>query len=487
MICRSASVLALGLAVLTPGGAARAAPQESVEQAHELAPVPREELPAGAAAVALGTTVSTVELEQLLIDRYSLARDGREVLRHLVECAVLERLGGERGVIVSDRDVNRRWAELDRQASPKGSSGGLLDYLRAEGVAVQRFRETLRLGILHERLTRLALGLPRDAAVSSEQQSIWLEQEIAQRGLEELPPPFVGGIAARWGRDLTVSEASYREALREMLPNAEVEEACYLILLDKRLSARLARLEDPPTAGELERAVEAEIERRRLEAAGDPRYKDVPYEALLRAQGLRVETWHLDPAVRVAAMSHLYVDRTFGEEGLRRHYEENRDHFEGQYGMAVKTRALFLRAARLTNELNPRSFEEAERELARLAERIDTEEEFAAAALEYSEDAFTRKSGGDLGYVTRDDERVGPELRDLIFTAAGVGKGRTGRARGPVRVPTGAALFWISEVRPSPPWEDMATHVHRELRKQLVDDTLPRQRVRTFLDRDQEG
>ena len=174
MICRSASVLALGLAVLTPGGAARAAPQESVEQAHELAPVPREELPAGAAAVALGTTVSTVELEQLLIDRYSLARDGREVLRHLVECAVLERLGGERGVIVSDRDVNRRWAELDRQASPKGSSGGLLDYLRAEGVAVQRFRETLRLGILHERLTRLALGLPRDAAVSSEQQSICL-------------------------------------------------------------------------------------------------------------------------------------------------------------------------------------------------------------------------------------------------------------------------------------------------------------------------
>ena len=48
-----------------------------------------------------------------------------------------------------------------------------------------------------------------------------------------------------------------------------------------------------------------------------------------------------------------------------------------------------------------------------------------------------------------------------------------GRALKPVRLDSGVGLLWISEERPSPPWEVMAEYVHQELRRRFVERVLP--------------
>ena len=113
---------------------------------------------------------------------------------------------------------------------------------------------------------------------------------------------------------------------------------------------------------------------------------------------------------------------------------------------------------------------------------IATEEDFAAQARQWSEEPFSKRVGGNLGWVTRDDPKVFPDLREAIVAGGGIGVlPAGGRLAGPRGVPDGHVLLWLAERRPSPGWDVMSRHVHRELRKQLVEHAIPRGEVVTFL------
>jgi PPIC-type peptidyl-prolyl cis-trans isomerase-like protein len=131
------------------------------------------------------------------------------------------------------------------------------------------------------------------------------------------------------------------------------------------------------------------------------------------------------------------------------------------------------------NDLCPRTFEDAERELERFAERCADAEEFAARAERHSEEPGTRKQRGDLGWVTRGDPRVPAPLREALFHWLDTGGviPEHGRALGPVRLDSGAALLWVSARRASPPWEEMSEHVHEELRRRFIEEVMPLESV----------
>jgi hypothetical protein len=43
-------------------------------------------------------------------------------------------------------------------------------------------------------------------------------------------------------------------------------------------------------------------------------------------------------------------------------------------------------------------------------------------------------------------------------------------------------LLWVGELQPAPAWETMRERVHNELRKRLIEETLPESGVVTWLD-----
>jgi len=427
------------------------------------------------AASAGETKIFWKDLDPVLASRRVLSEDGREALKHLAQSIVLERLAQENGIVVSDAVVEARWKTLDEQVRASGDAAGIEGMMKKARLSPEEFRKFLRLSFVQETLTRRALGLGEKAEVKGEQQELWMDEALAARGYTEVPPPWPEKIVAR-GSDFEITLADLVRTLRRRLPPKDLKEDAYQVLLIKKIRARMPDL--APEA--LDRAIEEEIQRRRDDAAADPRNAGISWERRLVAQGYVIDWIRQDPAIRVAALAHLWVDRSNDPESLKRIYEAERVHFDGLYGPAIETSILFMRGARFRNDLNPRTFEDVEGELRKLAEKIRSFEDFQRLARERTEDAATRESGGALGWVGAGSERVPPEIRDEVRKAleqpprGGAGLDPALSLVGPVRLPTGSALLWLGERRSAPTWDTMAAHVHRELRKRFLDEVLPR-------------
>jgi hypothetical protein len=231
------------------------------------------------------------------------------------------------------------------------------------------------------------------------------------------------------------------------------------------------------------REIEAEIERRRAESNADPEHKGISYEMLLGSQGLSVERLPDDPVIAIAALSRLWIERSYDEPTLKRVYADEREWYDGLFGEAWQVSVLFLRAAQLTNELVPRSFPDADAELARIARGLRDRAAFDRAVREHSEDPNTRDEAGALGWVTAGDERVPRALRETVFELA-PGLPAGGGLVGPVRVSGGSLLAWISARRPPPSWDAMSRHVRGVLRQRFIDEVLEEDAVVTWMDLD---
>jgi len=420
------------------------------------------------------------DLDPVIRSRRFLSKDGRDALKHLAQSMVLERLQKERGIEIPDAVVEKRFQELDEQVRASGDKAGIAGMMKKARLSPVEFRRFLRLSFVQETLTRRALGLDDQAEVKGDQQELWMEEAMRDRGYQELPPPWKDGVVARCS-DFSIDADEFARCLRRRLPPQDLHEDCYQVLLLRKILARMPDL----APKKLDQAIDEEIARRKEEAAADARNKGIPWEKLVAAQGNVLDTIRDDPAIRIAALARLWVDTASGPEGLKRAYEADRAHFDGQYGAAIETSMLYLRGAQFKNDLNPRTFREAEAALADAAKSIHGFDDFQRLARERSEDAGTRVNGGMLGFVGAGSDRVPAEIRDAVTKAlAGPPDDSGGRdpARclvGPVRLPTGAALLWLGERRPTPTWDTMSQHVHRELRKKFLDETLPRTSVAT--------
>jgi hypothetical protein len=457
----SSFAAAVALLALAPRGSAQT-PPATTSETPELA------------ARALETTLTWVEFDQLVTDRHAMSDMGRAALKHLMRARLLDRLAGESKLSVTDADVERRAQELEREMAASGEAKTLDDYLTKNRVTPSKFREFLRLAIVQETLARRALGIPSDRPINGEQQEMWLDQIVEQRGAQMLAPPWKDGVAARCG-EIQVSARDFLLHLRQQLDVADVRDDCYQALLAKRMRARMPDLSNEA----FQRALDAELARRRAAVESDPQYKGLQFEQMMAAQGLSTEALRRDPAIGASALAHVWVDRTHDEAGLRRVYADERSRFDQLHGEAFETRVIFQRAAVLTNQLNPRSFEQAEIEIAKIAAQIKSRADFEKLAKQRSEDSASRDKGGLIGWVAAGDENVPDRLRAAIFDGA---QNASERMVGPVHLSTGVALVWVGQRRPPPPWDEMAGYVHEELRRRFMDECLQRKDVVTFLD-----
>ncbi len=435
------------------------------------------------AAVAGQVQVTFDELDEVLIWRHGRSANGQETLRSLLDLTVLDHLAEEAGLVVGPEEIAARWGELEQEVKKAGLARDLFDYLAQNEIDPATFREHLRLAVVHEELTRSALGIGPDTPVTGEQQTLWLEGVHAERELVQEPHPWTAGVVARSG-DLAITRGAFAEHLRTLVTHDEIGEVSHLIALRKVLRARMPDLADSA----LDEAVEAEIERRRARVNANPQYKGVKYEQLLDAQGLSVEALRKDPGLQVQALSYLWSDRTHDEASLRKAYETEREFFDARYGEAVDVYTLLLRAARFKNDFNPRTFEEAEAELSTLTEKIAGLEDFQRLAGELSEEGTTRARRGHMGRITAGMAAVPEPIRRAAFDAIEAARGEEGTAEvsgtllGPIQVQGGVVLLCLGERYPAPTWDAMALRVTGELRRRMRDELLPRTGVALWLE-----
>ncbi len=415
------------------------------------------------------------ELDELLLLRHGMSQEGREALKHLAETHMVEVAAAQAGLAIADKDLDARVHQIEQQL--QASTGQTLEQqLQSARITRAEFRYFLRVSMQQEELTRRALGLKPGAEVSPDQARLWIQEAFTERNYDELPPPWSDGIRAR-ATGFTISVQEFVRYLRRRLPPDELRQDCYQFLLCRRVRAKL-----PDVAqAKVDEYVQKEIERRKREAALDPKNKGLSFERLLLAQGLSIDALPRDPGVIVSALSKLWIDRAYDAETLKRSYQDERAFYDDLFGEAIDVSMLFLRAAQFKNQLNPRSFAEADVELKSLASGLKSLDDFQKAAKKSSEDAATKESGGALGWVSPGTRSAPPELRAEVkqrlaavpTPAQLAGEGLVG----PLRTSTGCVLLWLGPRRPAPTWDIMAGYVQRELRRRFLEEVLPRDSV----------
>lgn len=103
---------------------------------------------------------------------------------------------------------------------------------------------------------------------------------------------------------------------------------------------------------------------------------------------------------RKVIISQSYLDKQL-EEAAKKYYEENKDSFN-----KLKMSHIMIRYNTGKNSKVKRSKKEALELANKAKERITGGEEFADVAKEVSEDDMTKKRGGDLGYVAKNEARL---------------------------------------------------------------------------------
>ncbi|WP_145196632.1 peptidylprolyl isomerase [Planctomycetes bacterium Poly30] len=423
--------------------------------------------------------VTFEDLNTLLIWRDGKGPNGDAALRQLLELRVIRAKGRAEGIEITEAMLDDRYRELDVEAKAAGSAGGLKEFIASQGVELEQFREYLELSMIHETLTRRALGIPAGGEVSGDQQQIWLEQELKDRGFEPREHPWDEGVVCISG-DVVITRKEFGDHLRSQVDDADEREACYLILLERAVRARMPEV----TAEGANKALDREIERRAAEASANPDYQGVAYDRLLEARGLSIEALRLDPAIRAAALAHEAVDRRHDDESLRKVYEEERDFFDSRFGEAVELSVLFKNATEEEDNPLVPSFRKVERELREMKAAIAGPEDFARVVEIHSQDKSTRERGGLLGQITRAGSSK--ELADLRSAAFAVVDATpddiAGTIIGPIRIENGVLLGMLGARTPAPTWPEMRDHVHRELRGRFLNETLDRRSVATYLD-----
>jgi peptidyl-prolyl cis-trans isomerase D len=95
-----------------------------------------------------------------------------------------------------------------------------------------------------------------------------------------------------------------------------------------------------------------------------------------------------------------------------------------------------------------------------LVARLRAGKDFAKLAEQYSEDALSASSGGDLGFIARGD--LDPRVEDVLFTL------KKGEISDPIRTDLGFQIVQLTEVKPArqKPFEDVRAEVERDYRRQ---------------------
>tara|TARA_R110002049_G_scaffold252263_1_gene426766 strand:- start:67176 stop:69077 length:1902 start_codon:yes stop_codon:yes gene_type:complete len=150
---------------------------------------------------------------------------------------------------------------------------------------------------------------------------------------------------------------------------------------------------------------------------------------------------------------------TFSDDEIQSSYDDDPSRY--QTPELRKASHILLK---LSDDASEEQVASALSKLQAAADRIKNGEEFAALAEELSDDSFSAKKGGSLGFITRTDID-NPVFVQKLFSM------KKGEMSAPVRTSLGVQLIKLDDITPTKtkPFEQVRTQIENELRAEASD------------------
>jgi parvulin-like peptidyl-prolyl isomerase len=403
-------------------------------------------------------SITATELGEFVLQEKSGSEDLQRVLEQLIEEALVELAAEQRGLVVEERDIDRRLQALDQQLRQSGQASGVEAMLVDQGIAREEFRVLLRKSIAADWMMREDFGLQADDPLPEAKQSLWMKEMRLRFPVETPAAKTSASLAARVG-DRTISRTQLAHKTLFALAAEErdklLEDYVTIRLLLQRASADevvIRRQEIDVELAERDRLLRAKLDQQGIAVEG------ITYLGMVEARG-QDPARHLESErFRAEILQRLLAAREFGADGYRAFYESHQAEFDQKFGEKVRLATIFLQTQKRTPQA-------ALDELTALRERLEQAEEplaqhFGRLARIYSESP-SRERGGDLGpqsWETLESLEIAAVLQSL----------QPGQLAGPVLTAQGAHLLLFTDHWQAASFEKILPQIEREARRQFV-------------------
>jgi len=385
---------------------------------------------------------------------------GQEACSLLVDATLTRRAATAKNLMPTTAEVRAFWQQLQEQLRAAGHRPE--DFAAVRNTGEAQWLEDLAVQMAQERLVRTELGLGAKEAVGADMLKLWLQEERRKHHVVTDPELLPIGTCARIDeQDLPLADLG--SLLLRTSEDAErdrfVRQLIYLRSIEALCRRQDVQLDDAD--------LDAALQRRRDEAARDPRYRGVPFEQLLKAEGMTVAALRELRVFRDQVLLDKLADRMFPDGELLAELQRDRQLVLDLVGPRRHLGVIFARALEEPNALVPLDFPAAAQKLQQVRERLG-QETFANVASIESDDPPTKQHGGDAGWHRR---RSG-ELPDAVLAAAFALA--QDEVSPPVRCEDGCYLVKVLEIDPVPPDHRLVERLRRykalELTQQLLRD-----------------
>ncbi|HEX6810208.1 MAG TPA: peptidylprolyl isomerase [Planctomycetota bacterium] len=385
---------------------------------------------------------------------------GQEACEMMINTTLARRAAQKQNLMPTEAEVRAFWEELQKQLRAAGQKPE--DYAAVRNTSMAQWFDDLAVQIAQERLVRAELGMRPGESVSGDMQKLWLQEQRKKHKVITDPDLLPAGTAVRIDDD-DLPIADLGGLLLRTSEDHERDDFVRKIVYLQCLEALARREGVQLTAADLDEAVK----RRRDEAARDPRYRGVPLEQMVKAQGLTLASLKELRVFRATVLLEKLAQKRFQNADLLAEIEADRTTVLELVGPRRRLGIVFVRALEVANPLVPLDFPAALKHLEAVRQRLD-KETFASLAATESQDAASRTHGGDAGWHRRRSDK----LPEPVLAAAWALT--QGECSAPVRAEEGCYLVKVLEVEPIPSDEyligELRSYRAQELSKQVLED-----------------
>lgn len=413
--------------------------------AHGARPVARFQLGADTMTV----TADEVALEMAFHERRK--DGGRAAAEHLANTTIVTMEAGEKKLAATDAEARAFWeaqkAEMRRRGEKPENTSAVRNSTEAE------LLQFFALHLTQEKLVRQELGMKAQETVSADMLKLWLQEARKRHKVVTDPDQLPIGTAARVD-DRELSMLDLGKLLLRTSDDAEQETVVQRVVVLKSLD-QLARKHDVQVS---DADLRGELALRAADAASDPRLGGVPFEQILKSQGLTPELLLRSAVFRAHVLQKKLAAKLHPQEQLEATLAKDRQAVLEQHGARRQLRGIFVRAVEQPNELVPRDFKQALAHLAEVRKQLLSGRDFELLAKIETEHPATKSGGGDLGFHHRRTEVLPDALLAAAFALP------VGGLSEPVQVPEGCWLVKVVAVEPEP----SDAQVIQRMRERLV-------------------